>query len=151
MLVDVQRSIRAHRVLAIALAFGAATLGTGCSNLLSDLTSPTSSSSSSSSGESNTVTGTLAVQGTNVFTFTVTNAGTVSVTLTTLSAPVAVGLGIGTPNGTACNLTSTSATVVAGSTAQISATENPGTYCASIYDVGNLTSAATFSLTITHS
>jgi hypothetical protein len=137
-----------RRVLAIALAVSAAALSAGCSNLLNAITSP----SNTSTNASNTVTGTLAVQGSNLFTFTVANTGTVSVTLSALSAPVAVGLGVGTLNGTtACNLTSSTATVVAGSSPQINVTEDPGTYCVSVYDVGNLTGPATFSLTVAHS
>jgi hypothetical protein len=48
-------------------------------------------------------------------------------------------------------LTSSNPTALAGSTPQISVTENPGSYCVAIYDVGNLTSASTFSISIAHS
>jgi hypothetical protein len=85
--------------------------------------------------------------------FTVSQAGTVSITLASLSptATVAVGLGLGAPNGTtSCTLTSSNPTAMAGSTPQITVTENPGSYCVEIYDVGNLTSTSTFSITIVH-
>jgi hypothetical protein len=123
----------------------------GCS-LLNDTTSP--SPISSSTNTTVTFTGTLApgsAQGSNSSNFTVSQAGTVSVTLSSLSATMGVGLGIGVPSGTtACTLTSSISTAVAGSTPQIVVTENPGAYCVSIYDVGNLTSAATFSITVVH-
>jgi hypothetical protein len=134
--------------IALAVALSAVLPGAGC-NLLSDATSPSSTSSSTNATE--TFAGTLAVQGSSLFTFTVPQTGTVSLTLSTLSATVAVGLGIGTPNGTtACTLTSSSSTALAGSTPQIVVTEIPGTYCVSVYDVGQLTGTATFSIIVGH-
>jgi hypothetical protein len=134
--------------IALAVAFSAAVPSAGC-NLLSDLTSP--STTTSSTNATDTFAGTLAVQGSSLFTFTVAQAGTVSLTLSTLSATVAVGLGVGTPNGTtACTLTSSNSTTLAGSTPQIIVTENPGTYCVNVYDVGNLTGTATFSIIVVH-
>jgi hypothetical protein len=56
------------------------------------------------------------------------------------------------PGGTTtCTLASTNPTAVTGSTPQISVSENPGEYCVEIYDVGNLTGNANFSVTIAHS
>jgi hypothetical protein len=48
-------------------------------------------------------------------------------------------------------MSSSTSTAVAGSAPQISVTENPGTYCVDVYDVGNLTAASTFTVAITHS
>ena len=133
--------------VAIALAIVAAVTGGGC-NLLSDLTSPSSPTTPAASTE--TFSGTVAVQGTSRSTFTTTQAGTVNVTLATMSPGVAMGLGIGTPNGTtACTLTS-STSALAGSTPQLTVTEQPGSYCVSVYDVGNLTGNATFTVTVAH-
>jgi hypothetical protein len=138
-----------QRRLGIVLVAGVAVACAAC-NLLNDVFSP-SSSTSSSTTTPDTFNGTLSVQGSNLFTFTVAQAGTVSVTLSTLSASVAVGLGIGTPSGTAsCTLTTSNASAVAGSTAQIVVTENPGSYCVSIYDVGKLTGPATFTVSVAH-
>ncbi len=131
----------------MALAIAAAVTGGGC-NLLSDLTSPSSPTTPTASTE--TFSGTVAVQGTSRSTFTTTQAGTVNVTLATMSPGVAMGLGIGTPNGTtACTLTS-STSALAGSTPQLTVTEQPGSYCVSVYDVGNLTGNATFTVTVAH-
>ena len=65
-------------------------------------------------------------------------APTVSVTLVSMSptATTVVGLGLGTLSGTtACTLTSTNPTAVAGPAAQISVSENAGKYCVEIFDV----------------
>jgi hypothetical protein len=50
-----------------------------------------------------------------------------------------------------CSLTSTSPTTLAGTIPHITVSGTPGKYCVEIYDVGNLTSTATFSIKITHS
>jgi hypothetical protein len=131
-----------------AAAILLAALGAGC-----DLFNTGSSTSPSASSTTETFAGSFAAQGFSVYTFTVVQTGTVSVTLVSLSPTptTVVGLGIGTPNGTtACTLTSTNPTAVAGSTAQITVTENPGKYCVEIFDVGNLVGSATFSITIAH-
>ena len=132
----------------LALAIVAAVANGGC-NLLNDITSPSSPTTPAASTE--TFSGTVAVQGTSRSTFTTTQAGTVNVTLATMSPGVAMGLGIGTPNGTtACTLTSSNTSALAGSTPQLTVTEQPGSYCVSVYDVGNLTSVATFTVTVAH-
>jgi len=136
--------------LGVTFALGLALASAAC-NLLS----PSSSSSSTTSSTTTTETfaGALALRGSNLYTFTVVQAGAVGITLSSLSpTAVAVGLALGTPNGTtACTITSSNPAAVAGSTPQITVTENPGTYCVEIYDVGNLTSASTFIILITHS
>ncbi len=74
-----------------------------------------------------------------------------SVTLTTMSPTVAMGLGIGTPTGTTgCTLTSSNSSALAGSTPQVTVTQPAGPSCISLYDVGNLTSPATFTVTVSH-
>jgi hypothetical protein len=124
-------------------------LGAGC-GLLSNLNSPSTSSSSNTE----TFSGTLPQQGNVVAgTFTVAQTGTVSVTLVSDSASsaVALGLGIGTPSGTTgCTLTTSTTNAVAGSATQISVNENSGSYCIAVYDVGNLTTAVTYTITVAH-
>jgi hypothetical protein len=108
-------------------------------------------SSSPSSTNTDTFSGTLSPQGSAVRTFTITQAGTVSVTLTSLSPALAVGLGIGTPSGThGCTLTTSTSVAVAGTTAQIRANVDSGSFCVQIYDTGNLTTAVTYSINVTH-
>jgi hypothetical protein len=133
------------RRLAILAAFAAA----GC-NLLQD-------SSTSPSGDTNTTTfsGTLAPRGAPVFfTFTTAANGPVAVTLTSLtpSTTSGIGLGLGTPSGTTgCTLSNFTTSAVPSSTAQISVTEAAGSYCAQVYDPGNLASTTTFSISVSHS
>jgi hypothetical protein len=133
--------------VAIALAIVAAVSGGGC-NLLSDITSPSSPTTPAAVTE--TSGGTVGVQGSSRSTFTTTQAGTVSVTLATMSPNVSMGLGIGTPNGTTgCTLTS-STSALAGSTPQLTVSEPAGSYCINVYDIGNLTGVATFTVTVAH-
>ena len=135
------------KLTALALVLAAAMSSLAC-NVLNDLTSPSTPTTSTSS---ETFSGSVGVQGAGRATFTTAKSGTVTVTLSVLSANVAVGLGIGTPSGaTACTLTSSNASTLAGSTPQITGTQPAGTYCVSVYDVGNLTTTATFSIIVSH-
>jgi hypothetical protein len=115
---------------------------------------PESTTSPTTTPPTESFSGTLALQGSNVFAFTVTQTGTVAVTLASLSpSPTGgVGLGIGTPSGTAaCTLTSSTPNATAASTAQITITLNPGTFCVKVYDTGNVTTASTFTINLVHS
>jgi hypothetical protein len=101
-----------------------------------------------------TFTGTLPVSGSMSYSFTVSQAGTVNATLVSISGPgvpatVLVRLAIGTPGDAGCTAT-TSLVTRAGSTAQVTATEQPGVFCASVGDVGNLFGPAGFTLTVDH-
>ena len=136
--------------VALAVAFGAPLSGAGC-NLLNDITSPSSPTTPTTTNATETFAGSLAVQGTSRFTFTVAATGTVTATLATLLPNVAVGMGIGTPSGTTgCTLTSSNSSALAGSTPQITVRQPAGSYCVSVYDVGNLTAAAAFSVVVVH-
>lgn len=88
-----------------------------------------------------------------VFTFTVTTAGNVSVTLTSITPPTssALGLGLGTPaSGNSCTVTTSTSSAVAGASAQLTSTENPGSYCVKVFDVGNLTQPSTVAISVAH-
>jgi hypothetical protein len=127
---------------------GLAILSAGCNLLNNDSTSPTTPTT-----QTETFSGTVGLLSSSSYTFTVTTAGTVGITLTALSptATIAMGLGVGTPNGSSgCTLTSSTTSAVAGSTPQITVTENPGSYCTQISDVGHLTTASSFTITIVH-
>jgi hypothetical protein len=127
-----------------------------------------SSSDSSATLPSNLVTpslttetfsGTVAVGGTDAHAFTVTASGNVDVTLTTAGPPstIFMGLGVGTPStGTTgamtCTLLSGATTVTpAGTAAQLSGTIGAGSYCVSVYDVGNETAPVNYTVTVAHS
>ena len=94
--------------------------------------------------------------GSTFYSFVVSLNGTVNVTLVSVAGVAGVdvpptttlGLAIGTPRGTGCNGIVTN--VTAGTDPQITTTYMPGRYCVDVADVGNLTSAATFTVTIAH-
>jgi hypothetical protein len=133
------------KVLAIAAI---ALLASGCNLLSSDSSSPTSPSGPTTA----TFSGTVLLQQASFLAFTTTASGTASLTLTSVSPTPAtgLGLGIGTPSGTSCTLSTFTNSAVASTTAQISATVVAGTYCAEVYDPGNLAAATAFSVTIAH-
>ena len=96
----------------------------------------------------------LGVGATASYPFTVSQAGSVTATLVSISgavvpATVQVRLGIGTPDD-AGGCTTTTMSLVNSASRTLSATENPGTFCVNITDVGNLAGSATFVVTIAH-
>jgi hypothetical protein len=100
--------------------------------------------------------GPLDVQGSSFYSFTTTASGTVSITLASLVATLpgpalstVLGLGVGAPLGTDCNVTN-SVNAAPGLTAQLTTTLSPATYCARIYDIGNLTASVNFTVRIVH-
>lgn len=100
-----------------------------------------------------TFAGTLEPKGSLFYSILVTQRGPVSLTLAAVQNPggaaltTPVGIGIGIPKGTGCPR-SESLTTPPGLAAQLTVTLNPGTYCAAVYDVGTLSSAAIFAMRI---
>jgi len=102
----------------------------------------------------------LSLGGTNVHAFTVTQAGTITITLTSVTPAGVVGLGVGIPNvsGPGCTLTNSLDTPAAvpdpttsATTPQLTIPAVPGTYCAEVYDSGQLGNVGrSFSVTIVH-
>jgi hypothetical protein len=128
------RSLCPAIVCALALA-GAAC---GSSNSSTAATAP-----SAPAAGTQTFTGTMAPRGTAIRTFTASATGTVSVTLSTTDpASTLVGLGIGIPGTSAgaCDMTKTIQTR-AGSTAQLTASVEAGSYCAGAFDIGTVGSS----------
>ena len=99
--------------------------------------------------------GTVTVNGAVTQPFVVQTAGTVVAALTALDPSdeeTIIGLSIGTWNGVACSVGSPTlandrAKVGVPLTASATAT---GNYCVRVYDVGKLTQATAFQLTVTH-
>jgi hypothetical protein len=119
----------------------------GCS---SDSTATTPTSPSGPVTEN--IGGAVTVGGLTSHAFTTASAGTITVTLSSLSVPsTVVGLGLGVYNAAnyVCSLT-TSLNTAPGTTAQISATVDTGTYCVEIYDIGTLGVPQGFSISIVH-
>jgi hypothetical protein len=102
-----------------------------------------------------TFAGTLQVGGSTFYSFFVTQAGPVGLTLAAVQTPggaalaTPLGIGVGIPSGPGC-ARSTSQTAPPGLAAQLTVTLNPGTYCAAVFDTGNLSSAVNFAMRIRH-
>ena len=134
-------------ILAVALAVTACEQGTNLSPTLPPVLPATITE---------TFNGTVAVKGLDSHNFKVTAAGQIAITLTTVSpTAVVVGLGLGVPSGLTCVMSlgdSTRVTVEpAPSPPQISGTALTGTFCVAVYDVGNLTTPSSYSVTVDHS
>jgi hypothetical protein len=126
----------------------------GHSTTTPSTTTTTTTTTPAAPTTSETFTGTLPVGGSISYPFTVSQSGTVNETLASVGgagvpSSVLVRMGIGTPGDPGCT-TTTALVVKAGSTAQVTATEQPGVYCASLADVGNLFAPADFTLTVVH-
>ena len=98
-------------------------------------------------------TGTLQPNGTGSHTFTVAQEGYVEATLLGLGAAggTTVGFAIGTAGLTGTCEPIRSVTTGPGTAAQIIGTGLPGTLCVTIYDVGNLTGPALYTITVASS
>ena len=132
-----------------ALAFGLLTTGCSGNNTPTTPTTPALPSTE-------VFAGTLAVQGSAFYSFTVAATGNVSITLASLVAtppgpalPTVMGLGVGTPLETDCSVTN-SVTAAPGLTAPLVNSLTPATYCARIYDLGQLTGPVNFTVRIVH-
>jgi len=101
--------------------------------------------------------GQLEVGGSAFYSFTVQATGSANLMLASVtttkepgaSSPVVLGLAFGTPLGTDCTIT-TALPASAGLTSQLVNNLTPGTYCARVYDIGNLTSTVNFAIRIVH-
>ena len=114
----------------------------------------TTAPSAPTSPTTETLNGSMAQNGTAIRTFTATQAGTVSVTLASAGPPAAIVLGLGVGiravTGTDCKFTQTVNTP-AGTAPQLTVAVDAGTYCAGVYDIGNIgPNGITVSITVTH-
>jgi hypothetical protein len=141
-----------HRVFLVVLFVAA--LGAGCKKS-GTTTSPSSTTTSTAAAPTATDTfnGRLDVGGSLFFKFTVGVYGTVNVSVASIGgagvpATVQTRLGIGTISDTGCS--NTIAALAKPGVVGVTASENPGDYCASIADVGNLFAPASFTLTVDH-
>jgi hypothetical protein len=150
------RSVGARALVWMALA-GSAVAMAGCSDNASP-TSPTDTTPAPTAADPSIdeqFDGTLAVNGASFYSFEVTSYGTVTVTLqnvggvTGVPESVWVGIGVGVPEGTDCS-TTTSLNTQAGGGPHLSSVLAAGTYCARVYDIGNLAAATPFAVRISH-
>lgn len=142
---------------ATALAVALVTAGCDSTTAPSSSTATTTDASVATPTITDVFTGTLEVGSTVFFTFDVIANGTVNATVSSISgagvpSTVQVRLGLGTiADDGACTASAFSSSAFAGSTAPVTSTFAPGTYCVSIADVGNLFRRADFSLSVAHS
>jgi hypothetical protein len=96
--------------------------------------------------------GSLVPGGSVTFPFTAVSTGAVSATLTTLTpqTTITVGFGIGQPSGGACLLISGAYSETEKAGVSLSDTISPGSYCVELYDIGNVSSTDSFTITVTH-
>lgn len=136
------RSI-ARTLLLMALAMSAG----GCD----DDTTPTTPTPPAMVTE--TLTGTVTVNGAQTQSFTTEAAGSVTATLTMLapnsSATIGLSLGIFTPTANTCQIVVANDAAVQG-TRVTGSVSSAGSYCVRIYDVGQLTAAANYTITVEH-
>jgi hypothetical protein len=143
----------------VALALAAVMASAGCgdddSPTAPSTTTPTTPTTTAEPSISEEFTGSLPVGGVRYYSFDVTTFGTVNITLDRVggvaggTATIWVGVGVGVPEATDCS-TTTSISAQASGGPHISTTLAAGTYCARIYDIGNLAAAAPFAVTIAH-
>lgn len=144
-------AMRSHRLLTLALTLAAA-MCVACNPF--DLSPSDSTNSNTNGGPTlETFSGSLSQGGSLTFTYTVTAAGTVGVSLTAVTPATtsALGLGMGSSSGGTCTVTSSTSAAIAGSAVLLSATENPGTYCVKVSDLGNLATTSSVTVTVAHS
>jgi hypothetical protein len=100
---------------------------------------------------------TLPVGGAKFYSFSIAKYGTVIATLTDIGGAgvpptVVVNMGLGTPLGTTCSASSVPVQVAGDAqvTTNVTAAEQPGTYCVIVSDAGNLFAPAAFTVSIAH-
>src|SRR6516225_12259637 len=128
-----------HRLFLSLLIPASVMITSACSNPLSSLFgNPTTPSTTPTT---DTFNGTLAPNASLVFTFSVATAGSVAVTLTSVSPATTspLGLGVGPSSSGSCTIASSTSGAIAAGNPQLSAMENPGTYCVKVSDAGSLT------------
>ena len=129
---------------------GLALLVAGCGST----TAPTPPRTPAAPTTTESFIGSLGIGSSRFYSYSVAQYGTVNVTLNSVEdangpSAVALGVGVGTPAGTGCANVSM-VTAGSGPTVLLTAPYEAGIYCVRVFDVGNLTAAATFNVSIAH-
>jgi len=131
------------RILAVAMALGAAACGSDTPTTPTTPTTPVT--------VTDTFAGTLTANGAASYTFTTATSGQVTATLATLApnSTLIVGLALGTWSGNACQIvlskdSATQFSFVVGQASQAN------TFCVRIYDVGNVVDPSTYEIQVNH-
>lgn len=135
------------RVLLVACVL--APFAAGCDNGPVTPTTTTTTTTTTTSPVTETFSSQLSVGGYAFRSITAAKAGTVTLTLTSAGSSstlkLGIGLGITDVSGSTCLFTRSAETAAGG---QITATVDAGNYCMRVYDIGTLTSATPFTVTI---
>ena len=134
------RTLWVPAVLLVALAASAC----------SDNSAPSGPTAPPPTAITETFDGTLTVNGAVTQPFVVGTAGTVVVQLAALEpADAVIGVSIGTWNGVTCQIVIANDSATSGASATGNAMST-GNYCVRVYDVGKLTRAAGYQITLIH-
>lgn len=127
------------------LPIAVAMLTLGCTGAEDTPTSPTTLS-----GEFTFAT-TVGVGGTASRAFATTGTGRITASLMSASPSVVLGVGIGIPRatGTNCDVTRAIETI-GGDGRELTIAAEAGTYCVKVFDLGQITDLAAFSVRVTH-
>ena len=137
---------RFARALWVPAVLLAALAASGCS----DNSAPSGPTGPPPTAITETFDGTLTVNGAVTQPFVVGTAGTVVVRLAALEpADAVIGVSIGTWNGVTCQIVIANDNATSGASATGNATST-GNYCVRVYDVGKLTRAAGYQITLIH-
>lgn len=147
--------MRAHLFLAIAASLVVGSCGDE-SPTAPTSTATTTTTTVAAATITETWEGTVAVGGAKFYSFTVVENGTVNVSFTAVGgqfvpSTVTLGLGIGQPSGMECVSTTQVSASTASAVPHLTGTYAPGVYCVRVFDVGNLFSTASFTVSIAHS
>lgn len=136
-----------HRRFLATILLTGALVTAGCDNEIENATGPAPPNPTTT----DTFTGTINVNGAQTHTFLVVASGPVTVTLAEVlpDPAIAVGLTLGTWNGTSCASVISNDNAVQGN-AVIGGATGSGTLCARIHDVGKLSAALDYRLTVVH-
>src|SRR4051794_37379873 len=127
-------------------------ISSACANPLGDLFGGGTTAPSTATSTTDSFNGALAPNGSLVFTFSVATTGNVAVTLTSVSPPTIspLGLGVGPSSSGSCTIANSTSGAIAAGNPQLSAMENPGTYCVKVSDAGSLAATSTVTVSVTH-
>jgi len=113
---------------------------------------PTSAATPAPEIKTETFTGTVSPSGAPYHSFTVVAQGAITATLVSVSpqTTITMGFGVGTVSGGACALISGAYSESAKSGYALSGTIAAGSYCVVLYDIGNLSAANDYVITVSH-
>jgi hypothetical protein len=113
---------------------------------------PTTAATPAPEIKTETFTGTVSPSGAPYHPFTVVAQGAITATLVSVSpqTTITMGFGVGTVSGSSCALITGAYSESAKSGYALSGTIAAGSYCVVLYDIGNLSAANDYVITVSH-